>query len=126
MDGDRAAVGGTGWSMFAGAFLAIAGFFNCIDGLVALLQKEYFNQAGLVYENLQVWGWAYLVIGLVQLVTGWLVVSRSDVGRWVGIMIATISMMVSFFALGAYPWWAILTIVVDGLVVWGLTARWES
>lgn len=126
MNGDKAVVGGSGWSMFAGVFLAIAGLFNCIDGLVALFQKEYFDQAGLVYQNLQAWGWAYLVIGIVQLVTGWLVVSRSEVGRWVGIMIATISMMVSFFALGAYPWWAILTIVVDGLVIWGLTARWES
>lgn len=119
-------VGGSGWSMFAGVFLAIAGLFNAMDGLVALFKKEYFNEAGLVYENLQAWGWAILIIGVVQLIVGWLVISRSEVGRWTGLCIAVISMMVSFFAIGAYPWWSLLIIVVDGMVIWGLTARWEE
>jgi hypothetical protein len=119
-------IGGTGWSMFAGVFLAIAGLFNAIDGLVALLQKEYFDEAALVYENLQVFGWAFLIIGAIQLVAGWLVIDRSSAGRWVGLFIAVISMMVSFLAVGAYPWWALITIFVNGVVIMGLTARWDA
>ena len=120
------AVGGSSWSLFAGVFLAIAGMFNVIDGLVALFNKEYFNEAGLVYQNLQAWGWAVLIIGVLQAVAGWLVISRSSVGRWLGLVLAVVSMAVAFLALGAYPWWALLIIVVDGVVVWGLTARWEE
>ncbi len=119
-------VGGSSWSMFAGGFLAIAGLFNAIDGLVALIQKGYFNEAGLVYQNLQAWGVAFLIIGIVQLIAGWLIIDRNPIGRWTGLVIAVISMMVAFFAIGAYPWWALLIIVIDGLVVWGLTARWEA
>jgi hypothetical protein len=119
-------VSGSGWSSFAGIFLFVAGLFNMLDGFVALWRKEYFNEAGLVFENIQAWGWAYLLIGLVQLLAGWLIVSRSSVGRWVGLVITVISMMVAFFSLGAYPWWALLIIVVDGCIIWGLTARWEQ
>jgi len=61
-----------------------------------------------------------------QGVAGWLVISRNDVGRWVGLVIAVISMIVSFLAIGAYPWWAIMTVVMNGIVVYGLTARWEK
>ena len=123
---DDSAVSGSGWSMFSGVFLAIVGIFNVIDGFVALFRKEYFNEAGLVFENLQAWGWAYLVIGIVQLVAGWLVISRNEAGRWTGLVIAVISMIVSFLAIGAYPWWAIMTVVMNGIVVYGLTARWEK
>ncbi len=112
--------------MFAGVFLAVVGLFNAIEGLVALFRKEYFDEAGLVFQNLQAWGWAYLVIGVVQVIVGWLVLSRSDVGRWAGIFIAAISMVVAFFALGMYPWWALMIIALDGVVLYGLTARWEA
>lgn len=117
--------GGSGWSMFAGVFLAIAGLFNAIDGIVALIQKSYFNEAGLVYKNIQAWGWAFLIIGIVQLIAGWLIIGRSPVGRWVGLVIAVISMAVAFFAIGMYPWWTVLIIAADAAVIWGLTARWE-
>lgn len=123
---DNAAESGSGWSMFAGVFLAVVGLFNGLEGFVALFQKEYFNEAGLIYENIQAWGWAYLIIGLVQLIAGWLVLKNSDVGRWVGLFIAAISMVVSFAALGAYPWWGLMTIAMNGAVILGLTARWEE
>ena len=61
----------------------------------------------LVVSNLQTWGWAILVIGVVQVLAGWLVLSRSSVGRWVGIIIVIISMMASFVAIGAYPFWTL-------------------
>ena len=119
-------VSGSGWSMFAGVFLGIAGLFNAIDGLVALIQKEYFDEAALVYQNVQAWGWAFLVIGILQLIVGWMVLSRSSLGRWAGIFIATISMMLAFFAFGMYPWWTLLIIATDAAVIWGLTARWDQ
>jgi hypothetical protein len=112
--------------MFAGVFLAIAGLFNALDGLVALIQKGYFNEGALVYQNMQLWGWVFLIVGIVQLVVGWQVISRAAWARWLGIVIAVVSMMIAFFAIGAYPWWALLIIAIDAIVVWGLTARWES
>ena len=45
------------------------------------------------------------------MLAGWLVLSRSSVGRWVGILIVIVSMMVSFVAIGAYPFWTFIILV---------------
>ena len=97
-----------------------------MDGLVALTRKSHFDQAGLVYHNLTAWGWAYLIVGIIQLIAGWLVISRSAIGRWVGLAIVVVSMAISFFSFGAYPGWALLIVAMDAVVIWGLTARWEG
>ncbi len=120
------AVEGSSYSNFAGIFLFVVGLFNILDGVIMLWRKEYFTDASLVFSNLQTWGWAVLVIGVVQVLAGWLVLSRSSVGRWVGIVIVIISMMVSFVAIGAYPLWTLIILVVDAMVLWGLTGRWEA
>lgn len=122
----RSPAPGSQWTMFAGIFLAIAGLFNLIDGIVALTQKDYFNEGGLFYENLQFWGWVILIVGIIQFVSGWLVISGNAIGRWLGLVVVIISMVVSFMAIGAYPLWAIITLVIDGCIIWGLTAHWND
>ncbi|HTX69396.1 MAG TPA: hypothetical protein VMH50_09655 [Thermoleophilia bacterium] len=119
-------VGGSSYSNFAGIFLFVVGLFNILDGVMTLWRKEYFQGADVVVANLQTWGWAVLVVGVVQLLAGWLVLNRSSVGRWVGVIIVVISMMVSFLAIGVYPFWTLIILLIDTLVLWGLTGRWES
>jgi hypothetical protein len=120
------AVGGSSYSNFAGIFLFVVGLFNILDGVMVLWRKEYFEGADVVVANLQTWGWAVLVVGLVQLLAGWLVLSRSSVGRWVGVLIVIVSMLVSFLAIGHYPLWTFVILAIDAIVLWGLTGRWES
>ena len=48
---------------FAAVLFTIAGFFHGIEGLGAIFKKEYFNEAALLYSNLQVWGCALLILG---------------------------------------------------------------
>lgn len=121
-----AAVGGSGYSYFAGIFLFVVGLFNVLDGTLMLARKSYFDEASLVFQNLQAWGWAVLIIGVVQVIAGWLVLSRSSVGRWAGIAIVIISMMVSFLSIGAYPIWTLIILTMNVIVLWGLTGRWEE
>lgn len=45
---------------------------------------------------------------------------------WLGVVIAVVDMLTAFFAIGAYATWAIITIVIDGVVIYGLTAGWET
>jgi hypothetical protein len=119
------AVEGSSYSNFAGIFLFVVGLFNVLEGFMTLWRKEYFEGADLVVSNLQTWGWAMLIIGVVQVLAGWLVLSRSSVGRWVGIIIIVISMLASFVAIGVYPFWTFIILAIDAMVLWGLTARWE-
>jgi hypothetical protein len=124
---DRGSViGGSSYSNFAGIFLFVVGLFNILDGVLTLWRKEFFADSSVVFASLQTWGWIALVIGVLQLLAGWLVLSRSSVGRWVGIIIVIVSMMASFIAIGVYPFWTFIILAIDTMVLWGLTGRWEQ
>ena len=120
------AVEGSSYSNFAGIFLFVVGLFNILEGVMTLWRKEYFQGADVVVANLQTWGWIVLIVGVVQVLAGWLVLSRSSVGRWVGILIVIVSMMVSFVAIGVYPFWTFIILAIDAMVLWGLTGRWKD
>jgi hypothetical protein len=111
----------SGWWAFAGTMMLIVGGFNLIHGIAALVQDDYFNEGGLIYENLTFWGWWILLIGIVQLLAAFLIFARSTAGALLGIFLAAASAFLAFFAVGAYPWWALTILVVDGLVIYGLT-----
>lgn len=111
----------SGWWAFAGTMLAIVGGFNLIDGIAALAQKSYFNEAGLLYSNLKFWGWWLLIIGVIQLLTALLVFMKSEAGGIFGIFLAAVSAFFAFLSIGAYPLWAVIILVLDGLVIYGLT-----
>ena len=111
----------SGWWAFAGTMLLIVGGFNLIEGIASLAQKEYFNEGGLLYENLKFWGWWLLIIGILQLLSSVLVFMRREAGAVIGIFLAAVSAFFAFFSIGAYPLWTLTILVVDGLVIYGLT-----
>jgi hypothetical protein len=113
--------GGRGWYDFAGAMFGIAGFFNGIQGLSAIFKKEIFTEQSLVYQNLQFWGWVWLILGVVQI--GAAISLFAGGGRVLGIVLASLSAVVSFTSLGAHPTWAIIVIAIDILIIHGLTIR---
>jgi hypothetical protein len=115
--------GGRGWYDFAGAMLGIAGAFNAIEGLAAVLKKEYFAGGTLLYDNLQVWGWAWLIIGVVQVSAAIMLFAGN--GRVLGIILAALSAVVSFASIGASPAWSIIVIALDVLIINGLTVHAE-
>jgi hypothetical protein len=111
----------SGWWLFAGVMMLIAGGFNLIEGIAALVEKEYFDRSGLLYQNLRLWGWVILIIGALQVITCRFIYQRSQTGALLGIGMASLSAFAAFLAIGAYPLWAIVILVIDGLVIYGLT-----
>jgi hypothetical protein len=114
---------GAGWATFSAVLFMVAGLWNVIAGWAALVQKEYFDEASLLYENLQVTGWVWLGVGVVQLLASFLILARRESGRVLGIVLAGLSMVVWFFSIGAYPMWAMMVVAIDALIIYGLTAH---
>ena len=117
---------GAGWAMFAGVLFLVAGVWNVIGGWAALVRKEYFDQASMLYHDLQVVGWVWLGIGVIQVLTSYLLFARLPSGRVVGITLAALSMLVWFFTIGAYPIWAVMVVAIDALIIYGLAAHREA
>src|SRR3954447_11775995 len=86
----------SGWLAFASIYLVIAGALNLIWGVTALAKKDYFAEDGLVWSNLQVWGWIALAVATVQILGGFLIRARRSGGMIIGILVAMAGALVNF------------------------------
>ncbi|NLT05235.1 MAG: hypothetical protein GXY03_02885 [Solirubrobacterales bacterium] len=112
---------GTGWAAFAATMMLVVGTFNVIWGFVALVDDNYFQNDSLLLWSLNSWGAIHIVIGALQLLTSLLIFSGSGAGAVLGIMFAFVSAIGALLAIGAYPIWSVIIIVIDGLVIYALT-----
>ena len=122
---------GTGWIIFTGIVMIIAGANMFINGLWALnasSRVESTFKDGLLFSenNLDTWGWIYVIIGGLVLLAGMFVFVRSRWAVWVGLLAATVQAVFAFFWLFTPQWPAALVIIViDMLVIHGLVAYGE-
>ncbi|HEX5119793.1 MAG TPA: hypothetical protein VFW65_31800 [Pseudonocardiaceae bacterium] len=118
--------GWTGWIAFAGIMLLMTGLFTAIEGIVALANPNFYAVAPsglLVTADLTVWGWVQLGLGLVAFLTGVAVLAGNAIARIVAAIIAGVSAIVHLAFIPAYPFWAIIVIVLDVIVIYALTAH---
>jgi hypothetical protein len=113
---------GAGWIMFAWIMLIVAGTFAIIDGIVAIANSSFFTEYGAkyVYTNLSTWGWFQLILGIVAVAAAFNVVRGGEWGRWFGIIVASIQLLMQIFWIPIVPFWALTIIVLDMLVIYGL------
>ena len=111
-----------GWVVFAGVMAVIVGFFNIIQGLVALFDDQYFVVAGgdLLLLDFTAWGWIHLLVGVIMLVAGFGIMRGSPWGLVAGVVIAGVNTIVQLGFLAAYPVWSILIIALDVVVIYAL------
>ena len=117
-----------GWVWFAGVMLFVAGSFQLIHGFAALERKQYFSHQ-IVYSNLTFWGWVFLIWGTLQIVAGMLSIAGRMLGNYIGVMLAATAMILWFFMIFTTPLAAVLGVILNALVVYGLTTgaapEWE-
>lgn len=117
--------GWVGWVYFAGFLMVVMGILQAIAGLTALLRNTYFlvGKSSLVVFNYTTWGWIHLILGIVILMAGTAVINGRFWGRLVAIFLAMISLIANFVFIAAYPWWSIIAIVIDVLIIYALTVH---
>ena len=118
---------GTGWIVFAGVVMILAGGNMAINGLWALhassqIVRSFGDTLLFSSSNLDTWGWIYLIVGAVVVVAGIMVFARAAFGVWVGILAAVVQAFFAFFWLFS-PYWqgAVVIIAVDLLVIYALS-----
>ena len=114
-----------GWTMFAAFMLILIGTFQVIAGLVGIVEDEvYVVGPEYIFQfDVTTWGWIHLIWGVIVLLAGFGLFSGAVWARTVGVIVATISAIVSFAWLPWYPIWGIAIIAVDIAVIWALTAH---
>ena len=128
-DNQMSASWAQGISFFAGVLLIVGGGFQAIEALAAIVRDEYLVVApNYIYTfDLTAWGWIHLLIGLAFVAIGICLLLGQGWALIAGIVVAAISALINFTWLPYSPFWAILLIAVDILIIWALaSARAQS
>ncbi len=120
--------GWVGWVYFAGFMLVLVGVFNAIAGLVGLFKNEVYvvGQANLWLLDYTTWGWAHLLLGLFLLLAGAAIMSGKMWGRVVGVIVSGLSLIANFGFIPVYPFWSILMVVINVLVLYALIVHGDE
>jgi hypothetical protein len=63
--------------------------------------------------DLTAWGWFWLIVGVLQLLTGVRVLQRSEWRLWLGVGFACVSAFMTVFVMFVFPLWAIAALALD-------------
>lgn len=114
---------GAGWLAFAGTVLVVSGVFKIFDALWAFKYDDDVSEEvqTVVFENdLQSWGWVWLVVGIVLVLAGIAVVSGAEWARWVGIVTAAVAAIAFLPWIYYQPLWTILSVTLAAMVIYAL------
>jgi hypothetical protein len=108
----------------AGVILMLSGGVHLAQGVISLVDDEYFTVSPeSIFEfDPGTWGWLQLVGGLVVLATGIAVLTRTPWARPAAVTVAGISMFTSFLFFPGHVFWSMLVIAIDGFVIGAVMA----
>lgn len=118
--------GWVGWARFAGVIILVSGIFSGIQGLVALIGPNTYyvaTEGSLYLFDVAGWGWWNLIIGILLILTALALFTGATWARVVAIILAVLSAVVQMMLIPAQPWWAIIVIGMDVLIIYALTAH---
>ena len=115
----------SGWATFAGFMILVIGVLNAFDGLVAITQTRYIERQVTggelpITNNVKNWGWAELIFGILLILVGLGIFSGATWARWTGVVLVGINLMFQFAYLGHYPFWSLIMIAIDIIVIFAL------
>ncbi len=113
-----------GVAVFAGVIMIVGGAFQALEGLAGIVRDQWLVVLpNYIYAlDLTVWGVLHLLVGLALLVVGIFLLRGQTWARFAGIFAAAISAILNFVWLPIAPWWALLVIAVDVLIIWALAS----
>jgi hypothetical protein len=114
----------SGWLMFAGLMVLFTGFWNVIEGSIAVFRSTYFTGTA-VFGSLVFWSLVWFGVGLLALIAGYAIIGGREWGRWAGIVIVILSTIVNMLTIPLYPWWSLFVVTIDILILYALTVRWR-
>lgn len=116
---------GEGWILFSGIMLAIAGLLDFFNGLWALNHADQAVDTLFFENDLDSWGWFYVIVGIVLFLVGMGVFARLQWARWIGVIAATFALVTNMFWIFQYPTMSLVLVLISAMVIYGLVMYGE-
>jgi hypothetical protein len=113
-----------GWVLFVAVMILFTGIWNAVEGFIGFLRASYFIGSP-VLGDLWIWALLWMAFGIVAVAAGAAIMSGRSWGRWFAIVVVGLNAFLHLLAIGTYPWWSLVVIVVDVLILYGLTVHWR-
>ncbi len=110
---------GTGWIAFSSIILIVAGIMRILDGIWAIRVKGEL-QDSLFFNDVTTYGWLWLAVGVMLVLAGVAVSQGSSIGRWVGILAASLAAISAMAWMPIQPVWSLTYVIVAFMVIYGL------
>lgn len=110
---------------FAGMLMILAGALHLVQGLVALVNDDFYvtGEEYMFRFDLTSWGWIHLVGGLAVVLVGAALVAGRRRAGMLAVVVASLSILVNFLWMPYYPLWSLTVIAFDVFVVWAVVAH---
>ena len=113
----------SGWLFFAGSVMGLAGLMRIVDAIWAFnydgpVPQEL--QDGILCDDLDSYAWLWLGVGIVLLVSSFLILERSQLARWVGLFAAAVAAITAMTWMPYYPIWSLVYVGIAVLVFYAL------
>ncbi len=117
--------GAVGLIVFAGILMVMVGIFHAVQGLVALVNDNFFVVGEeYVFEfDVTAWGWIHLIAGVIVALAGIALFQGAVWARTVAVIVASISIIASFLWMPYYPLWSLTVVAFDLFVIWAVTVH---
>jgi hypothetical protein len=116
----------TGWWVFAGILLLVAGVLNIIWGIGAISDAKFFVAGQkYIFGSLHSWGWVTLILGIIELIAGLSLFSGGGFGRWIGIFAASLASISALLSIPAYPFWSLCVFALSLIILYELATAPE-
>ena len=115
----------TGWTIFAAVLMTFGGTMAIFQGVAAIAKDDlvvvHNNYAYTL--NVTSWGWIHVILGFLIAVAGLALLTGMVWARIVGVALAGLGMIANFLWLPYYPFWSMLIIGFNVLVIWALSTQ---
>ncbi len=114
------------WLAFAAMVLFVAGFMRIFDAIWAFRYHGELPQGleGAIFgHSLKTYGWIDLVVAAIMFGSAFLVLRRSQIARWVGVVAGAILAISAVWWIPYYPIWSLMYVGLGVLLIYALIAH---
>ncbi|WP_410877034.1 hypothetical protein [Nocardia sp. A7] len=111
-------------TMLAAILLLVAGILSILRGIAGVTKDEIFLIPSEYSYQLDVstWGWIHLALGVLLVAVAIGMMLTATWARIFAYCLAALSIIANFLSLPYYPWWSVILIVLDVIVIWAVSA----
>ncbi|MGW0328605.1 DUF7144 family membrane protein [Nocardia sp. NPDC003183] len=112
-----------GVTMLAVIMLLVAGTLSILRGIADVTEDELFLIPSEYSYQLDVsaWGWIHLALGVLLVAVAVGMILTASWARFAAYCLAALSIIANFLSLPYCPWWSVIIIGIDLVVIWAIS-----